>query len=38
MRRLKSALYIAAPYLIAAVFFALGILILYFSIPTIGAR
>ena len=38
MRRLKSALLIAAPYLIAAVLFAIGILILYISIPTIGAR
>ena len=38
MRSLKSALLIAAPYLIAAFFFALGILILYFTIPTIGAR
>ena len=38
MPRLKSALLIAAPYLIAAFWFALGILILYFIGPTIGAR
>ena len=37
MRHLKSALRIAAPYLIAAFFLALGTLILYFTIPTIGA-
>lgn len=38
MHRLKALLLIAAPYLIAAFFFALGLLILYFTIPTIGGR
>lgn len=37
MHRLKALLLIAVPYLIAAFFLALGILILYFIIPTIGA-